>query len=163
MIEVENSRKFNFILDNLDSIEKINNLLGMMNASFTQNIRFILSTRCISYLTDKYDSYILNLVDVITLNKNDIVLKIDGITNTVSKEVTDITITRANIIYPSLKKNIINVFDLEDYVKTKVRELIIFQMNNTLIENQGKIENKQDFSDISKYKLNIAEICKYKI
>lgn len=163
LIEVENSRKFNFILDNLDSIEKINNLLGMMNASFTQNIRFILSTRCISYLTDKYDSYILNLVDVITLNKNDIVLKIDGITNTVSKEVTDITITRANIIYPSLKKNIINVFDLEDYVKTKVRELIIFQMNNTLIENQGKIENKQDFSDISKYKLNIAEICKYKI
>lgn len=160
LMETKNARQFNFILDNIDSIEMVNNLTGMMNAGLTQNIRFILGTRCINYLVEKYNSYILNLVDIITLNKNDIVIKTDGITNIISKEVTNITITKANITYPSLKNTVINIFNLEDCVKTEVKKLIA---NNIFIEKSSKLEEKKDLPSINKYKLNIAEVCKYKI
>lgn len=163
LFEFENYRKFNFILDNFDSVEKINSLTDMMNAGLIKNIRFILGSRCVNYLIDKYDAYILNLVDIITLNKNDIVLKIDEITNILSKEITNITITKTNITYPFLKNNVIHIFNLEDYVKAEVKKLITFQMNNIFEEESSKLEEKKSFSSINKYKLNVAEVCKYKI
>lgn len=94
--------KFNFILDNIDILDKIFGLDTMLESS--KNIRFIIATRYYDDLIKKYGSAILKFSQ-----------KIESET---TKELT-IQNNNIQIDYPNMELKNIEMFKIEDFIHSK--------------------------------------------
>ena len=141
LLDSKNKNRFNFILDNLDSVEIINNLSDMMSSGISRNIKFFIGTRSIENLKEKYGDYIVKLADIIEIKNTEITLNINGELNSEPKEFSDVVINDAEIEYPQLKNTDIELFDLISFVISKKgKQHLDSKLNDVLHSNNSKNE-----------------------
>lgn len=96
----KNNLSWNFILDNLDSIEYISNLRDMFKSSYIHNTKIYTCVKSLNEFTRIYGSYIKELANLIEITENDINTLIDNTETKEKLEKEEITYLKANIKYP---------------------------------------------------------------
>ena len=146
---------FNFVIDNIETIDKINELSNMLSSCISRKMKFYLSTRSLNNFNEQYGSYINHLIYHIKVNDHFIEFgdddKIDNI-----KEVKNETFDE--IEYPKLEKKEIGIFDIRKYVKEfkkkKMYSMLEEENNNTLKKDINPFDssvssfNKENNDDI---------------
>lgn len=149
LINAKSKNKFNFILDNIDTVDIIDNLSDMMGSGLSRNIRFYISTRGIDDFNSKYGSYVMKLADFIDVKANKYTLKING-ENIGSSRENAIKYEKCDVNYPVLDDSDIKIFNIEDFMKKQ-------SLGNSLGEvskpnpNNNVVSNKDNLFDIDSY------------
>ncbi len=123
--------QFNFVLDNIDDLERVNELSDMLSSGVSRNIKFEIATRSYEELIEKYGKYIEKLSNLVVVEK-DIKLVIDNEEYTEEKEQLIEFIQDENVEFPLLQKEKIETFDIVEFVRSK-RENI--DMHNPFFTN----------------------------
>ena len=123
--------QFNFVLDNIDDLERVNELSDMLSSGVSRNIKFEIATRSYEELIEKYGKYIEKLSNHVVVEK-DIKLVIDNEEYTEEKEQLIEFIQDENVEFPLLQKEKIEMFDIVEFVRSK-RESI--DMRNPFLVN----------------------------
>lgn len=123
--------QFNFVLDNIDDLERVNELSDMLSSGVSRNIKFEIATRSYEELIEKYGKYIEKLSNHVVVEK-DIKLVIDNEEYTEEKEQLIEFIQDENVEFPLLQKEKIETFDIVEFVRSK-RESI--DMRNPFFTN----------------------------
>ncbi len=116
-----NSKKhndFNFVLDNIDAWDNIQELGNMFSLGISKNIRFEVATCSYEDFTKKCGKDITkfsNLVEV----ENDIKLWVDSEHYTDDIERLVLPVEKGKVLYPSLEKRVINTFDIKKFVLSR--------------------------------------------
>lgn len=142
LTEKHNNRKFNFILDNFDSIERCNDLIDILSSCLARNIRIFLSTRSFDGLAKKYGKYISNLCDLISIKSSEVKLVINQKEEKILKDFDYVTINYNSYIdYPKLNKKDIKLFNLEEVAHNLKMQV------NTVLNNSDSNESFE-FDDL---------------
>ena len=110
--------QFNFVLDNIDDLERVNELSDMLSSGVSRNIKFEIATRSYEELIEKYGKYIEKLSNLVVVEK-DIKLVIDNEEYTEEKEQLIEFIQDENVEFPLLQKEKIEMFDIVEFVRSK--------------------------------------------
>ncbi len=124
LVDKQVKNRFNFVLDNFDTIENVNDFKAMMGSGMARNIKFTLFTRSKSNLEEHYGNYINALFDEIRVTEKEIKLSINDEVMEIENPVTEIEPKAPEIIYPHLDASEIKVFDLQSYVKEKSQTMM---------------------------------------
>lgn len=134
----DNKNRFNFILDNFDSLESFNYLKNMLSSCTSRNIKVYLATRSLDKLEKDHTTYIEKLANGILINKDSIDIIIDNDKEKLEKDFKEIIIPTSNIDYPNLETKSVKTFSVIDFVNDQKRTKI----TKTLTNEEGiKIEN----------------------
>ena len=121
LIKNNNKNGFNFVLDNIDSLENISELSNMLSTGISKNMKFIIVTRSFEDIINKYGNYVTKLSNNAIVNK-EIKLTIDGEDLTIDKENITKNKVYPDIEYPILSKNKIEMFNIEEFVRTNLKD-----------------------------------------
>ena len=110
--------QFNFVLDNIDDLERVNELSDMLSSGVSRNIKFEIATRSYEELIEKYGKYIEKLSNHVVVEK-DIKLVIDNEEYTEEKEQLIEFIQDENVEFPLLQKEKIEMFNIVEFVRSK--------------------------------------------
>ena len=69
LVNSQNHNKFNFVLDNIDVLEKIQELSDMLSSGVSRDIKFEIATRSYDDLIEKYGNYITKLSNSVVVGK----------------------------------------------------------------------------------------------
>ena len=119
LIDKGNKNKFNFILDNFDTITNVNDLISMMSSGISRNIQFMIFTRSKRNLEEQYGSYINNLADEIKVSEKSIELMISGDKTEIENLNEELKLKEPQIEYPKLNISDVKIFNLKEYVNNK--------------------------------------------
>lgn len=122
LVKLNNKKNFNFILDNVDSLENIYELSNMLSVGISNNMKFAVATRSFDDLTNQYGNYITKLSNNIVVDK-EIKLTINDEDITENKEDVFENIYNSNIEYPSLIRNKIEMFSVEEFVREHKKDM----------------------------------------
>lgn len=142
LVNSQNHNKFNFVLDNIDVLEKIQELSDMLSSGVSRDIKFEIATRSYDDLIEKYGNYITKLSNSVVVGK-----EIKALVN--NEEFTDEVeyliqpMVNVAIDYPVLNKTDIKMFNIGEFVRSNQSKL---NLNNTLGTtdlslNSGNIDN----------------------
>lgn len=123
--------QFNFVLDNIDDLERVNELSDMLSSGVSRNIKFEIATRSYEELIEKYGKYIEKLSNLVVVEK-DIKLVIDNEEYTEEKEQLIEFIQDENVEFPLLQKEKIEMFDIVEFVRSKKESI---EMCNPFLAN----------------------------
>lgn len=155
LINSKKYNKFNFVLDNIDVLEMVNELSDMLSSGISRNIRFEIGTRSYEDLIEKYGNYITKLSDLVIISKT---IKL-FINNQEYEEKVDslyIPVEKLNIDKPVLEKKQIKMFNLEQFVRLK-KENFGNQFETELSNEPTKIDNLIKEIDKKLEQLDIEE------
>ena len=110
------TNKFNFILDNFDSINKSDNLIDILSSCVSRKIKLCIVTRSIEDLYAKYDKYIGKLSDVIYVDSEGIKSLENDKFEVLESELKSVDIPEAKIDFNESKPVEIKTFDLQKFV-----------------------------------------------
>lgn len=144
-----NINKFNFVFDNIDTIDKFNDLRNILSSCVYKNIKTYLVTRSIDELKNNYGEYILRLCDTLTISESKVELRTNDEFISEIKNFKNINIIKSNIEYPSLDDKTAYMFDLSKYLKDYRRSKLL---NNTdkIVNNFDKKINNIDLNNLIK-------------
>ncbi len=123
--------QFNFVLDNIDDLERVNELSDMLSSGVSRNIKFEIATRSYEELIEKYGKYIEKLSNHVVVEK-DIKLVIDNEEYTEEKEQLIEFVQDENVEFPLLQKEKIETFDIVEFVRSKKESI---DMRNPFLTN----------------------------
>ena len=130
LFDIKEKNRFNFILDNFDSLSNFNDLSNMIGAGITRNMRFVIGTRYKEKLLSTFGDYILRLVTNIDVKSKNIEITRNGEKNSYSYEPIYVNISNNDITYRTLSINPINTFDVIKYVQEKKGECLFDSIDN---------------------------------
>lgn len=110
------TNKFNFILDNFDSIKKCDNLIDMLSSCISRKMKVCICTRNLEDLLEKTDNYLLKLSDAIEVDDDGVKFLSKNGYETIKEGIDKIDIPSSSINYPKLEKSNVKVFDLQRFV-----------------------------------------------
>jgi len=116
LYDMKSSNKFNFVLDNFDIIEKVNEFTDMLSSGLSRRIKFVVSTRSLEDLTAKYGSYITKLSNIITVAPGLLKTTIDEREEMIENKFEKIIDVYNEVEYPKLNPVSIKIFDLKKFV-----------------------------------------------
>lgn len=116
LTENEPKNKFNFILDNFDIINHFHNLKSILSRTIKENMQAVIVTRDKDNLIKKYTDYINKLCNVIDVTEKEIKFNIENEEKNITNEFTTLKETKSNVIYPTLVKDKISLFDVEKFI-----------------------------------------------
>ena len=116
LYDMKSSNKFNFVLDNFDIIEKVNEFTDMLSSGLSRRIKFTVSTRSLEDLTVKYGSYIKKLSNIITVAPGLLKTTIDEKEEMIENKFEKIIDVYNEVEYPKLNPVSIKIFDLKNFV-----------------------------------------------
>ena len=145
LIDNKSSNRFNFVVDNFDSIEHINDLVEMLSSATSRNIKFLIGTRSLDELINKYGNYVSKLSNLLVINNDKLRLNISGLEKDVDKQFNEVIIKSSNIEYPKLNENTIKIFDLQKFVIDKKKDNIANSFTNPF-------DNVRELPGAEKYK-----------
>lgn len=145
LIDNKSSNRFNFVVDNFDSIEHINDLVEMLSSATSRNIKFLIGTRSLDELINKYGNYVSKLSNLLVINNDKLRLNISGLEKDVDKQFNEVIIKSSNIEYPKLNENPIKIFDLQKFVIDKKKDNIANSFTNPF-------DNVRELPGAEKYK-----------
>lgn len=163
--------KYNFILDNIDTINNIDNLSNMLSAGIARNIKFTICTRSLDDFNKKYGEYIDKLCNIININNKSIEIMLDNKYEKIRYFIGQSVFPKDNINYPIIARNNIEIFNLTEFLnKEKINNLhaqtkkieinkeekisINKQNNNETFVNNNPFIKKQDDNIFSVYEDN---------
>ena len=174
-----NINKFNFVFDNIDTIDKFNDLRNILSSCVYKNTKTYLVTRSIDELKNNYGEYILRLCDTLTISESKVELRTNDEFISEIKNFKNINIIKSNIEYPSLDDKTAYMFDLSKYLKDYRRSKLLnntdkivnnfdkkinnIDLNNLIKKIDDKLEelDKQDIEKQKEDKAKIIDIDKY--
>ena len=118
--------KYNFVLDNIDTLDNINNLDNMLSSGVSQDIYFTIATRSLEDFNKKYGEYINKLCNIISINNKNVEAMIDNKYDKIRYNLSAINYPKDVINYPVIPRYDIKVFTLSDIA------------NNVIITNKKK-------------------------
>lgn len=148
LIDNKSSNRFNFVVDNFDSIEHINDLVEMLSSATSRNIKFLIVTRSLDELINKYGNYVSKLSNLLVINNDKLRLNISGLEKDVDKQFNEVIIKSSNIEYPKLNENPIKIFDLQKFVIDKKKDNIANSFTNPF----DNVPELPEFPGAEKYK-----------
>ncbi len=148
LIDNKSSNRFNFVVDNFDSIEHINDLVEMLSSATSRNIKFLIGTRSLDELINKYGNYVSKLSNLLVINNDKLRLNISGLEKDVDKQFNEVIIKSSNIEYPKLNENPIKIFDLQKFVIDKKKDNIANSFTNPF----DNVPELPEFPGAEKYK-----------
>ena len=110
---------YNFVLDNFDTINNIANFRGMLSSSIYNNVKFYIFTRDKKRMESKYLSYLKKICDYIFVKEENIVINNSNFEYENKFEVIDIK--NSNIVYPSMKKGVTQIFNLKKFIIDNIK------------------------------------------
>lgn len=129
LFDMKSSNKFNFVLDNFDIIEKVNEFTDMLGSGLSRKIKFVVSTRSLEDLSTKYGSYITKLSNQIYTANGLLKIKMDDQEETVENKFEKIIDVYNEVDYPKLNPVPIKIFDLKKFVHEAKKELMENNIN----------------------------------
>lgn len=129
LYDMKSSNKFNFVLDNFDIIEKVNEFTDMLSSGLSRRIKFAVSTRSLEDLTAKYGSYITKLSNIITVAPGLLKTTIDEKEEMIENKFEKIIDVYNEVDYPKLNPVSIKIFDLKTFVHEAKKETIENNLN----------------------------------
>lgn len=162
LIDMKSSNKFNFILDNFDIIERINEFTNMLGSGLSRKIKFAISTRSLEDLLAKYGSYITKLSNQIYTTKSDIKMIIDGEEVCLENECEETLIEQNEVVYPKLELRQVKTFNLKEFVvKAKKEETTASSSTSLSLEIPREIDvaMKKIDENMNEIKRIIAQMC----
>lgn len=151
-----NLNKFNFILDNFNTISHINDLSEKLGSGIYKNIKFIISTYSLEYLYDNYNKYLSSLCNIVYNTNNLIEFNIDGYSKKINKEYKNNITENQNINYYNSNLTTIKYFDLKKYVKNITRNNFIDKYKDGYFKDTSIDPNASNL--INKINKRIEEI-----
>lgn len=119
LVDNNNVNKFNFIMDNFDTMSNFNNLIGILGSCVYHNIKCYIFTRDKKSVEDKYTTYINKLLNSINITEKEIEVNINGKIDIISNDIVPIYSHKENI----------------EYIKRSVQEIKIFNLKKYILEN----------------------------
>jgi len=116
LINNNHKYKFNFVVDNFDTLNNLSGLQNTLGSSTARNIKFIIATRQYEELCKLYGSYMLKLCDTIEINADDINVNLSGKEYKLDKDFANIVVPESKIDYPKLNTKAIKHFNITRYV-----------------------------------------------
>ena len=113
LVENKSIRRFNFILDNFDILYKCNDLIEILNAGISRNIKTYIATNSVSELVKIYGSYMARLCDYVIIKNNQLKLIINNTEKNLDKHFESVSLLHNIAEYPHLKESTIKIFDLD--------------------------------------------------
>lgn len=145
---INNHKKYNFILDNLDTIDNINNFKGTLSSSIPNNIKFYLFTRDKKDIETKYTTYINKITDYIEITTKNINININNEIIELENNQSEETPNNINITYPTPKEQTIKIFNLKKFILKNFRA-ISNEYKNYIIEEANYDKYKEINEKIS--------------
>ena len=130
LIDNKLNYKFNFVIDNFDSIEHINELVEMLSSSTSRNIKFLIGTRSFDELISKYGNYISKICNKLVIANANLKLSISGQEKVIDKQFAEVIIKNTDIVYPKLSENPLKIFDLQKFVMDKKKDNLANAFSN---------------------------------
>ncbi len=141
VLDHKSSIKFNFVLDNIDVVEQLNNVRTMLSSAPYRGVKFLIGTRSLEGLYDKYGKYLSSLSNLISIHGSTVDMILNDIKETFDVTFEHIPIKTANIEFPTIGTMDIKTFDLKGYV-IKKKELRIDEIIKNNQEKNFKHETK---------------------
>ena len=131
--------KYNFVLDNIDTIHNIENLSNMLSSGIARDIKFIIGTRSLDDFNKNYSEYIEKLSNILSISDRHIETMIDNKYEKIRYILEPYNYPKDNINYPILSPNNTNEFSQSDFLR-----------NIALLNMRLKKENESDNDGILK-------------
>lgn len=104
--------KWNFVLDNFDTLYNVSNLVEILSSAVSRNINFYIATRSFDTLRENCGDYIKHIASILTVGSDNITIEKNGNIETVDKGESSIDndlYFRDDVEYPATVKNQISV------------------------------------------------------
>lgn len=148
--------KFNFILDNFDTLKKLDNFSNILESSPYRNIKFYIATHSIERLKKVHEDDFTCSCDLVSINENNIMYKMNNTNFEYEKIVNNNNIVLKPMINQRTAPEIenIKIFNLKKHVeKLKKENIISADAANPFRQN---VEIKHDIkSEIERIKNKI--------
>lgn len=148
--------KFNFILDNFDTLKKLDNFSNILEASPYRNIKFYIATHSIERLKKVHEDDFTCSCDLVSINENNIMYKMNNTNFEYEKNVNNNNIVLKPMVNQRTAPEIeiIKIFNLKKHVeKLKKENIISADAANPFRQN---VEIKHDIkSEIERIKNKI--------
>lgn len=148
--------KFNFILDNFDTLKKLDNFSNILEASPYRNIKFYIATHSIERLKKVHEDDFTCSCDLVSINENNIMYKMNNTNFEYEKNVNNNNIVLKPMVNQRKAPEIenIKIFNLKKHVeKLKKENIISADAANPFRQN---VEIKHDIkSEIERIKNKI--------
>ena len=128
LFDEESHKKNNIILDNIDTIEYIPELSNMLASGISRDIKFVIGTRFLDNINNKYGEYINKLCNILNINDKNIELILNNKYEKIRYTPFDYKFVKDNINYPILTNEKIKTFDFE---------------NNNIIDNNNQEQENE--------------------
>jgi len=124
--------KYDFVLDNFDTLVNVEGLVDMLSSSTYRNINFYMGIRNYDNFVNTYGKAVENILTVVSMESHSIKIE--------SNVTTTKTVKGSNILkkdlyftdaeYPKAPNNTYKIFDLEKFVTEKFIEQVDKQIDN---------------------------------
>ena len=121
LIDNNNLNKFNFIIDNFDTMPNFNNLIGVLGSCIYHNIKCFIFTRDKKDVEDKYTAYINKLLNSINMTEKKIEVDINGEIDTIENSIIPNEKYKENITYTKRTVQEIKIFNLKKYILENIK------------------------------------------
>ncbi|MEE3343349.1 MAG: type IV secretion system DNA-binding domain-containing protein [Bacilli bacterium] len=126
--------KYNFILDNIDTVNHINNLSNMLSSGIARNIKFAICTRSLDDFNKNYGEYVDKLCNIININNKNIEVELDNKYEKIRYFIGATPFPKDTINYPIITKNDIEIFNFSEFIANNVKK----EIKENLVNNDKK-------------------------
>lgn len=151
LLDMKRSNKFNFVLDNFDIIENINEFTSMLSSCISENMKFVVATRSLNDLLNKYGSYITKLSNQIYTADGLARIKINDKEETFENQYQELEFDSGNVDYPKLNVQPIQIFNLKEFIEKNLHKLP--QLSNSFTDHSVStkpLEKNTNIDDLIK-------------
>ncbi len=146
ILDKKQKTKYNFILDNFDTLINIDGLVEMLSSSTYRNINFYMGVRNYDNFINTYGRAVENILTVINMESHSVKIENNG---TATKTVKGRNLLKKDLYftdaeYPKAPNNNYKLFDLEKFVTDKFMEQVDKQIENITkgVDKLGKKVNE---------------------
>lgn len=138
-------KKFNLLLDNFDTLAHINDLNSLLASAPSRNKQFIIITRSIKDIENRYSSYIYTLNNLVAVDENNITYLIDNQTQKEENEKKENQVKVKKVQYRNLENDDCKIFDLISFVKEQKKQSLLEMMK----EEDKKENRNMDYRNVN--------------
>ena len=163
LISNNQTRKFNLILDNFDTLKNIENLKEILSSGISRKVKTTIITRSIKELEKKYGKYIYSLSDTINIDEYEIKANISGQnirTNNINHKLKT---PKPTYKINKIKNKEIKTFDIESKIKINEKDKIkdlIKKIDDKIkeLEIEKLAKEKEQINHLAKINSKINEL-----